>query len=338
MLITLKYKIFLLIKYNWLYIFLIFINLIIFCFINTFFSIWIIIELNLLIFLVILTINNNLIIDKLIKYYLLNRFSSIIFFFILNLNFLINNYLLIILINLCIIIKLGLFPFHIWFIDLIIRINWIICFFLSSTQKLIPIFFLLYYNYINLLIIISIIRGLIRILIIINQILLKKLIRYSSINHIRWILISIFISTKLFFTYYLRYILINLIIIFKFYYYNINEITDLRNYLFKNKIYIIFIFFSLGGLPPFYGFILKWFIIIYITIINLWIFIFILIIYSLIFLYFYIRLFINILLINYLNLKINYFINFKLFNNNFLVLLNLFFILNLIIFFLYLIY
>lgn len=72
------------------------------------------------------------------------------------------------------------------------------------------------------------------------------------------------------------------------------------------KYILILIFFSLGGLPPLIGFILKWYsIYLYLLDINVFI-MFILIFYSLAYLYYYLHLIIIIILNNLLRIKIYY--------------------------------
>lgn len=312
--------------------------------VNSWFSIWINIELNLIIFIGLIILNNR---DKIyeisIKYYLINSFSSSIFVMIINLNLFYLNKIILLIINLIILIKLGIVPFHIWFIDLIINLNWINCLILSTWQKFIPFIILIFMYDINLLIIIILLRGLFRILYGINQINLKKIFRYSSINHMCWILFSLIVREILWLIYYFRYIIVNISLMYLFKILNLLNILDLFNYLNKfYRIIFIFIIFSLGGLPPFFGFLIKWYSIFSFFIYINYIIILLLIYYSLIYLYNYIRLCYGVILINFLNIKINYFILNKKFNiiNNLSIiyLFILFSIINLFLIFFWLFY
>lgn len=316
--------------------------------INSFYFLWIFIEINIILFLTFIIINRNFVSIISIKYYLIRSFSSIIFIYFINLNIFNKKiFFVILIINLIIIIKLGFIPFHFWFIDIIINLNWIICFFLSTIQKVIPFFILRYiYDY-NLIILIIIFGGFINFLLVYNDILLKKIIGYSSINHITWMLVSILIKFNLWLIYFFNYLYIILILSYIFNKYNLEDIKDI--YKIYNIIinswtlnYIIFfLILSLGGLPPFYGFFLKWYIIEYINYFKINFILIFLIFYSLIFLYYYIRIIFNNIIFRGLNFILfdisvnfnNYLLNFKIIN-----LLYIFFSINLIFLIFWIVY
>lgn len=126
----------------------------------------------------------------------------------------------------------------------------------------------------------------------INQICIRKIIAYSSISHIRWIISSILNSVNIWVQYFIIYCIINIniILIFnKFNTYFFNQLTNIFNN--KKKIKLIFIlnFLSLRGLPPFIGFFPKWITINNIVENNHYTLAVILITFTLISLYFYLR-------------------------------------------------
>lgn len=235
--------------------------------------------------------------EFIIKYYLIQSISSINFlFFILIINFnFINSFFfynfIIINLNLTLLIKIGRAPFHFWLISIIEGISWYNTLILLTLQKIPPIILISYYLNFKILIIIIILNCLFGSLGGLNQLNLQKIITYSSIYNFRWIFRSIVINESLFFFFILIYSLIifNLISFFseiKLYF--INQL-----YLIKSQKYFIFIIFlnllSLGGLPPFLGFITKWIISMYIIqTINL--IVLLIILSSLINLYYYIQL------------------------------------------------
>merc|ERR1712071_606773 len=104
-----------------------------------------------------------------------------------------------------------------------------------------------------------------------NQTLLRKIIAYSSINHLAWILAAVSFSPSLLTNYFLIYTLVVSSITFILNSYQIFHIsrifkiehpkTFLKTILFRNL-------FSLGGLPPFLGFIPKLIVIQSLTQIN----------------------------------------------------------------------
>lgn len=239
------------------------------------------------------------------------------------------------------IIKSGVAPFHFWFPNVIEGLNWINNFILITWQKIAPIIllsFCLNFFLFNSVIIFSIFIGSLGGL---NQTSLRKLIAFSSINHLGWILRNIINNENIWKIYFIFYIFLSLSIIFlfnKFKIFNINQIFFLK---LKNKIQKLIINFpllSLGGLPPFLGFFPKWLTIEIIIFNNFFLLIFLIINFTLITLYFYIRITYSALLLNHnfanwnlnwilflnKNFKIlNFFIFFSLFG---LIFINLFFL------------
>lgn len=195
--------------------------------------------------------------------------------------------------------KIGRSPFHFWLPLIIERLNWVRNYLIITWQKLGPL--ILIYNNLDqkFLITFVILSSITGALGGFNQTSIKKLIAFSSINQIRWLLISLIISKFLLKIYYLFYFYIsfNALIIFNLF--NLTSINQLYTSKFLNKSIIIFIFFnifSIGGLPPFLGFLPK---IIIIINLNNNIIIIILIVFTLITLYYYFRLIYSILLLKY---------------------------------------
>lgn len=156
-----------------------------------------------------------------------------------------------------------------------------------------------------------------------NQTSLRKVIAYSSINHLRWIISRILNNENIWKIYFIFYSFLSFTIIFifkNFKIFNLNQIFSLykkNNFL---KLFISLPLLSLGGLPPFLGFFPKWLIIEILIFSNLNWLIFILINFSLITLYFYIRICYSAFILNFN--KINFFsLNFFLNKRKFIYLL-----------------
>jgi len=98
----------------------------------------------------------------------------------------------------------------------------------------------------------------------INQTRLRKILAYSSINHIGWMLAPLISNEMLWAIYLAIYTLINFTLIVWFFFYKIFFLKQIfllmRNNLLL-KIFFSFNILSLGGLPPFLGFYPKWLII-----------------------------------------------------------------------------
>lgn len=213
-----------------------------------------------------------------------------------------SNYFIIIIINSALFTKIGAAPFHIWFPEVIEGLNWSNCFILLTWQKLAPIVLVLYNSHIitffSTIIIFSAIRG--RILGL-NQVRMRKIIAYSSINHIGWILARILRSQTIWIIYFTIYSIINLNIILLINQFNIIQIKQLVNSININKttkLFFMLNFFSLGGIPPFLGFFPKWITLNFLIQNNFFTLRLILIITALITLFFYLRITFTTIIIN----------------------------------------
>lgn len=201
-----------------------------------------------------------------------------------------------ILVTTALALKMGAAPLHFWFPAIMQGISWLNCFILITWQKLAPLFIFnaIYSPTTTLFAITSAIVGAIGGY---NQILIRKILAYSSINHIRWLLVTTIIREKITMLYFSIYTFLNAVIIFitnKWNMFHLSQNSGHNNQ--KNiRILIITNFLSLGGIPPFLGFLPKW-LILSEMILKIPVQIVILTISSLISLYFYLRITYNFIL------------------------------------------
>jgi len=205
-------------------------------------------------------------------------------------------------------LKLGLPPFHFWFPIISIYIDWYIITILFSIQKIIPFIIISFINYHSFYFIIIIILTIIIPPIIIFKITnLKKLIAYSSINQIGWILFIIIISPKIWLIYLLIYLTSMIIFTFIISQYSFSNFNSWIIITPSIKIIIIIIMINISGLPPFTFFLFKWFnIFILISSININIILLIILFRSLFIVYIYINILIKISIFNRFNSKLIY--------------------------------
>uniref|UniRef100_UPI003002842B NADH dehydrogenase subunit 2 n=1 Tax=Parotis vertumnalis TaxID=3112173 RepID=UPI003002842B len=294
---------------------------------NSWFGCWIGLEINLLSFIPLINNSNNILSSEAsLKYFLVQSIASINLLFciilkmILIKNFEMNNFLSI-MINSSLLMKMGSAPFHFWFPNIVEGLSWFNNFILMTWQKITPIILLSYYFNKNFLIIIIIMNSIIGAIGGLNQTSLRKLMAFSSINNLSWMIASMMISENLWLFYFTIYSFMISIMCFLFYLMNmffINQLFFMNiNYMIKLSLMINFL--SLGGLPPFIGFFPKWIIINFLLMNKLFFLTFILIMMSLIMLFFYIRILYSSFMFNYLKLKwmkifiknkMMYFINF----------------------------
>nr|YP_010694714.1 NADH dehydrogenase subunit 2 [Evergestis extimalis]WCF59602.1 NADH dehydrogenase subunit 2 [Evergestis extimalis] len=278
---------------------------------NSWFGCWIGLEINLLSFIPLISNSNNLLASEAsLKYFLTQSIASINFLFcillkmILMKNFEMNN-MISIMINSTLLMKMGSVPFHFWFPNIVEGLSWMNNFILMTWQKITPIILLSYYFNKNFIIIIIMLNAIIGAIGGFNQTSLRKLMAFSSINNLGWMLSSIMISENLWLFYFFLYSFMISIMCFMFHMLNLYYINQLFffNMNIMIKLTLLINFMSLGGLPPFLGFFPKWIIINFLINNNLFLLVFILIMMSLIMLFFYIRIIYSSFMFNYLKLK-----------------------------------
>nr|QNP09844.1 NADH dehydrogenase subunit 2 [Ochthebius sp. IBE<ESP> AN164] len=209
--------------------------------------------------------------------------------------------------------KMGAAPFHFWLPEVMEGLNWSNCMLLLTWQKIAPMILIMYNNmsmFFSLIIIFSmIISGIMGM----NQISLRKVLAYSSINHIGWMISSMLFMESIWIIYFIVYsiISINIILIFKkFNIFFLKQMFIILNNNYSVKLFFIMNFLSLGGLPPFLGFLPKWLTIQLLIENNLIMITIFMVIMTLMTLYFYMRMTFSTLMIN-MN-ELNYFFKNKM--------------------------
>ena len=290
--------------------FLLFISILMAIRFNSRIIIWISLEINILRFLPIISSGLNIELENSVKYFIVQRWASIIFlmrFFFCN--YLFNRFYLLLIIRMF--IKLGVSPFHTWFISILKTCSLFILIILSTIQKLIPLIILnnIYINYI--IFYFSIFFTIVFIVFILSRVInLNKLLALSSLGNILWLISRNILSIKLILLFILIYIyiLLGIYIFYNIYYFNIFMQINRINLF--DKIIIVIVFISLGGMPPILGFLRK-LLILKIIFIYENIFLFLIIIFSsLILLYHYIsRMYFFLTFIPSIKLSLNYYNN-----------------------------
>nr|WRK67286.1 NADH dehydrogenase subunit 2 [Nemopistha sinica] len=269
---------------------------------NSWIGAWMGLEINLMSFIPLISEDKNLTAaESALKYFLSQAIaSSMLLFSIL----MITNYnisqMMEIILDSSLLLKMGAAPFHFWFPEVMEGLTWLNSLILMTWQKIAPFILVSYclnFKFICFIIVTSIILGSIGGL---NQINLRSLMAYSSINHIGWMLSSLLISLNYWITYFLIYVMISLSIILTFNELNIfyfNQLFSTFNNDPINKFLLFCNFLSLGGLPPFTGFLPKWLIIQNLSLTYTFI-ISVMVIFTLLTLFFYVRITYSALTIN----------------------------------------
>lgn len=213
-------------------------------------SIFIFLELT-LIFFIILIFYDKCYIEACIKYFIVQSIGSliIIFFFIV-----LNNFYYLLFFGL--LIKLGVWPFHIWLINSCFKFNLFSLYLLFTLQKLIPLYILSNFLFnINTRIIffILVINIFFSIFFCYNQINIFIILTCLSIIQQSWIISSLIIEFILGWFYFLIYFLIcSLFFIFCYF----NQFLSLINESYNNFFFIVNCLL-IAGIPPTRGFFNK---------------------------------------------------------------------------------
>nr|YP_009695374.1 NADH dehydrogenase subunit 2 [Curtos bilineatus]QEJ81604.1 NADH dehydrogenase subunit 2 [Curtos bilineatus] len=228
---------------------------------------WIGLEINLLSIIPIIMNSNILSSESSIKYFITQTLASmfimmsiIVMMWKLNFysNMTIHNPMMMIL-NSSLLIKMGMAPFHFWFPEVLEGLNWFYCMIMLTWQKIAPMMLMMFNSKSILFYSIIIVMGMIiSVFMSFNQMSLRKLMAFSSINHMGWMLTTMLLEKTIWIIYFLVYSIITITIT-----------LTMKNIFFLNQMFMInemkqvkimFIlnFMSLSGIPPFLGFLPKW--------------------------------------------------------------------------------
>nr|WGO58081.1 NADH dehydrogenase subunit 2 [Rhabdoblatta orlovi] len=268
---------------------------------NSWMSAWMGLEINLLSFIPLMSYSDNIFTtEAALKYFLIQALASSTLLFIIiskslieSMFTIINSSFTSIMISTPLLMKSGAAPLHWWFPSVMEGLSWSNCFILMTIQKMAPLMLISYtinFNmFMTLIIFMSVMVGAIGGY---NQTSIRKILTYSSINHMGWMLTAMLMGENMWILYFLTYSLLTLTIIMIIYPFQISFVNQTYLMNEENKIMKFFLFsslLSLGGLPPFLGFLPKWMIIQFMvtnwsmTIVS------IMVISSLITLYYYLR-------------------------------------------------
>nr|AVN67350.1 NADH dehydrogenase subunit 2 [Byrsotria rothi] len=268
---------------------------------NSWLSAWMGLEMNLLSFIPIMSNKENIFTTEAsLKYFLIQALASSVLLFIIiskslidSMFSIISQYITNIMVASPLLMSMGAAPLHWWFPSVMEGLSWVNCFNLMTIQKIAPLMLISYTIKLNMFLYIIIVSSvLIGSIGGYNQVSIRKILTYSSINHIGWMLAAMLIGEDMWVMYFMIYALLTLTIIYIIKPMQISFINQIMFIFLENKI-IKFLMFtsllSLGGLPPMLGFMPKWIIIQYLTYNSHILISTVMVILSLITLYYYLR-------------------------------------------------
>nr|QBF01175.1 NADH dehydrogenase subunit 2 [Stegana convena] len=277
---------------------------------NSWLGAWMGLEINLLSFIPLMSDNNNLMsTESSLKYFLIQAMASTVLLFAIILMMLKNNtnyeikmsYISMIILS-SLLLKSGAAPFHFWFPNIMEGLSWMNCLLLMTWQKIAPFMLISHVNIKFLLFMSIILSVIIGSLGGFNQSSLRKLMAFSSINHLGWMLMALNSNEMIWLIYFLLYSFLSFTLVFMFNNFKIFHFNQMFSLFFNSKTlkFILFMnFLSLGGLPPFLGFLPKWLMIQQLIMENQYFILMILMMSTLITLFFYLRICYTSFMLNY---------------------------------------
>nr|URX53720.1 NADH dehydrogenase subunit 2 [Postelectrotermes sp. 2 AB-2022a] len=235
---------------------------------NSWLSAWMGLEINLMSFIpLMLAQENNYTTEASLKYFIVQALASSTLLFMVIMKMLVNQnmttsgglYSYAIMTPL--LLKMGAAPLHWWFPSVMEGLSWMNCLLMMTVQKIAPMMLTSYLVEMNLLILMiimmSVIIGSVGGM---NQTSLRSILTYSSINHTGWMLAAMLSGDNLWVLYFTIYSLLTSAVTSITKSFNISFInqvmTDNSKKLVKFLLFTTLL--SLGGLPPFIGFLPKW--------------------------------------------------------------------------------
>nr|WJW73281.1 NADH dehydrogenase subunit 2 [Pygoluciola sp.] len=265
----------------------------------TWLGMWIGLEINLLSIIPIIQNNKMLSSESSIKYFITQAIASTIimmsmimmmwkFNFPYTLNSTSN---LLMIMNSGLILKMGMAPLHFWFPEVLEGLNWNNCMLMLTWQKITPMVLIMYNIEFSIFYSMTIITSMIISGIMsINQISIRKLMAFSSINHMGWMMSSMLMEKTVWMLYFVIYSIttINITMMMKNIFY-LNQLFPFLNMTPYMKMFFMLNFLSLSGIPPFLGFLPKWMVIQSMIENNMYLISIVMIMFTLVMIYVYMR-------------------------------------------------
>nr|ADD62144.1 NADH dehydrogenase subunit 2 [Takobia yixiani] len=255
-----------------LYMFLLFISTLLSISSYTMVGAWLGLEVNLMSFIPLLISSRTFgASEGAMKYFFVQALSSlllltyvVVLFLLSPLGILLYDLKIDLMIMLVLFIKLGAAPFYHWFPGVVAGVDWGPGFILMTWQKVAPLILVGYFFSFD-----GIVAGVIMLSAIIggvggiNQMSLRKMMAYSSINHMAWMIMGLIAGLSFSLIYFLVYMLTSAVLVFmmsEFGYYYVSQVFYTST-LGSGHVLLFLGWLSFGGLPPFIGFFPKWMII-----------------------------------------------------------------------------
>nr|YP_009092128.1 NADH dehydrogenase subunit 2 [Aquatica leii]AHA46882.1 NADH dehydrogenase subunit 2 [Aquatica leii] len=264
----------------------------------TWLGMWIGLEMNLLSIIPIISSKNMMSSESSIKYFITQAIASTVILMSIimmmwkyNIYSTMDNSNLLMIMNSGLFLKMGMAPLHFWFPEVLEGLNWNNCMLMLTWQKITPMMLIMYNTEFTMFYSVIIISGMIISSIMsMNQVSIRKLMAFSSINHMGWMLAAMIMEKTIWIIYFMVYsfITINIAYMMKNTYY-LSQLFPYLNTSPMMKMFFMLNFLSLSGIPPFLGFLPKWMVIQTMVMNKMFMLSMIMIAFTLIMIYIYMR-------------------------------------------------
>nr|YP_010925297.1 NADH dehydrogenase subunit 2 [Sigara lateralis]WKD80500.1 NADH dehydrogenase subunit 2 [Sigara lateralis] len=271
---------------------------------NNWFSMWMGLEINLISFIPLITNYKNSSSESAMIYFLVQSIGSILFISsIIMTSMLMYKTFMELMMIISMALKMGMAPTHMWMPEIMEKMSWPNCMILMTWQKLAPLSIMSYMEN-KMIIILALYSTMIGAIGGLNQTSTRKIMAFSSINHLGWMNSTLWFNNQMWIKYFIMYSMITLIVSMYMWMNSIFFINQFKsNTSMINKINLIIMMMSLGGLPPFLGFLPKWLVIQTLIMNNMYPIMLIMIMSTLLTLFYYLRMMSSIMMMNQYSMK-----------------------------------
>nr|URX54461.1 NADH dehydrogenase subunit 2 [Glyptotermes sp. 17 AB-2022a] len=265
---------------------------------NSWLGAWMGLEINLMSFIPLMSSQENIYTTEAsLKYFLVQALASSSLMFLVMMKALMNQMIVTsslhsYAIMTPLLLKMGAAPLHWWFPSVMEGLSWTNCLLMMTVQKTAPMMLISYLMSTTplalLIILMSVVAGSLGGM---NQTSLRKILTYSSINHTGWMLAAMLGGSNTWLMYFAVYSFLTSTVTFTAKSYNISFVSQtlMMNKSAETKFMLFMTLLSLGGLPPFIGFLPKWIVIQLMIMNNLSFTVAVMVVMSLTTLYYYLR-------------------------------------------------
>nr|QHQ98483.1 NADH dehydrogenase subunit 2 [Quadristernoseta cf. longigynium XFX-2019] len=225
---------------------------------NNYFYMWIILEINMISFIPIMMMDKKTS-TNMMKYFIVQSLASSMFFlsiimeYFMNFSSMGNNILLV-----SMMMKLGASPFHTWLPQVSELLSWNSVMILLTLQKFIPLY-MVSMNKSNIIFMSIILSAIFGSMGLFSQKSLRKLMAFSSISHLAWMMYTLFSEFSSWLYYFTVYFLVSITVIMNINIFNLKTISNIKSMTdLQTIIFFSISMMSLAGMPPLLGFFPKW--------------------------------------------------------------------------------